>query len=262
MCSGIAECVFWYYRVYILLQGVCSGITECVFWYYRVYILLQGVCSGITECVFWYYRVYILIQGVCSGIAECVFWYYRVYILLQGVCSGITECVFWYYRVYILLQGVCSGITECVFWYYRVYILIQGVCSGITECVFWYYRVYIDDEDSVINYKLCTWTSLKIEGWSTVGENCRSQNQLRLIVGGTSIRIAFKRQVSSSALLCSRISMHLGWWARCPDMRLEVWSNLGLILLQCGCGWYLCNAGMADTSAVWVWLVPLQCKCG
>ncbi len=68
----------------------------------------------------------------------------------------------------------------------------------------------MDDEDSVINYKLCTWSSLKIEGWSTTGENRNSHNQLRLIVGATSIRISFKRKVSDSSLMGFRISMHLG----------------------------------------------------
>ena len=62
----------------------------------------------------------------------------------------------------------------------------------------------------MINYKLCTWSNLKIEGSSMLSEKLDPHNQLRLIVEGSSIRIAFKRKMSDSSLVCSRISMHLG----------------------------------------------------
>ncbi len=74
----------------------------------------------------------------------------------------------------------------------------------------------IEDEDSVINYKVCSWSTLKIEGWSTTSRSTKTNNQLRLIAGETKIHIAFKRNVSDSSLMCYRISMHLG---RCGSLR-------------------------------------------
>lgn len=73
-------------------------------------------------------------------------------------------------------------------------------------------RYRMEEEDSVINYKVCSWSSLKIEGWSTIAnkEKTTSHNQLRLIAGKTRIHIAFKRKVSDSSIMCSRIAIHLG----------------------------------------------------
>lgn len=64
------------------------------------------------------------------------------------------------------------------------------------------------DEDSVIIYKLCSWSSLKVEGWSTASKSTHSH--LRLIAGETQIRIAFKRRISTSSILHTRFSVHFG----------------------------------------------------
>lgn len=64
----------------------------------------------------------------------------------------------------------------------------------------------------MINYKVCSWSSLKIEGWSTADTASSSQKQLRLIAGPSRIYITFKRSVSDSSILCSRIVVSLGKW--------------------------------------------------
>ncbi len=71
-------------------------------------------------------------------------------------------------------------------------------------------RVRIEDEDSVINYKVCRWSSLKIEGWSTADNDATSHNQLRMIVGASEIFISFKRNMSDSSIMCFRVVVSLG----------------------------------------------------
>lgn len=71
-------------------------------------------------------------------------------------------------------------------------------------------RVRNEDEDSIINYKVCSWSSLKIEGWSTDQGGTTSHNQLRLIVGASTILITFKRNMSDSSIMSSRIVVNLG----------------------------------------------------
>lgn len=76
------------------------------------------------------------------------------------------------------------------------------------------YRVRNEDEDSIINYKMCSWSSLKIEGWSIAqDDNPTSHNQLRLIVGTSKIYVSFKRNMSDSSIMCSRIVIDLGMCA-------------------------------------------------
>lgn len=86
-------------------------------------------------------------------------------------------------------------------------------------------RRKIPDEDSVVTFKMCSWSGVKIEGWSTTptttsstkgGGKAASSNEgllgavLRMIANETKIRIAFKRNMSDSSLMCTRISVHLG----------------------------------------------------
>lgn len=80
------------------------------------------------------------------------------------------------------------------------------------------YRVRNEDEDSIINYKMCSWSSLKIEGWSIAqDDNPTSHNQLRLIVGTSKIYVSFKRNMSDSSIMCSRIVIDLGMCAACVN---------------------------------------------
>ena len=81
-----------------------------------------------------------------------------------------------------------------------------GWCIIPSSC----YRVRIEDEDSVINYKVCRWSSLKIEGWSTADNNATSHNQLRLIAGASKIFISFKRSISDSSIMYFRVVVSLG----------------------------------------------------
>lgn len=86
-------------------------------------------------------------------------------------------------------------------------------------------RRKIPDEDSVVTFKMCSWSGVKIEGWSTTptttsstkgGGKAASSNEgllgavLRMIANETKIRIAFKRNMSDSSLMSTRISVHLG----------------------------------------------------
>ena len=73
---------------------------------------------------------------------------------------------------------------------------------------------------------MCSWSGVKIEGWSTTpttttssssGSGGRSSSNevlpgavLRMIANETKIRIAFKRNMSDSSLMCTRIAVHLG----------------------------------------------------
>ena len=86
-------------------------------------------------------------------------------------------------------------------------------------------RRKIPDEDSVVTFKMCSWSGVKIEGWSTTpttttssssGGSRSSSNEvlpgavLRMIANETKIRIAFKRNMSDSSLMSTRIAVHLG----------------------------------------------------
>ena len=77
-------------------------------------------------------------------------------------------------------------------------------------------RVRIEDEDSVINYKVCRWSSLKMEGWSTADNKATTHNQLRLIVGPSKIFLSFKRNVLDSSIMCFRVVVNLGEGGRGP----------------------------------------------
>ena len=62
---------------------------------------------------------------------------------------------------------------------------------------------------------MCSWSGVKIEGWSTTTTNKASNDVLqgavlRMIANETKIRIAFKRNMSDSSLMHTRIAVHLG----------------------------------------------------
>ena len=63
---------------------------------------------------------------------------------------------------------------------------------------------------------MCTWGGVKIEGWSTqsaeggASDNGLTGAVLRMIANETKIRVAFKRNISDSSLMHTRISVHLG----------------------------------------------------
>lgn len=166
------------------------------------------VCRGHIKVVrvCWEY----IVQGYVGGMFS-----------VQGAYCTIPDAVLHKYQMlYQLLYCIVQVPDPLKYQVFLVFLICQLSLQFLLLLSFNYlvsslslvpaHRVYLDDEDSVINYKLCTWSSLKIEGWSTVGEKQTSQNQLRLIVGATSIRIVFKRRVSDSSLMYSRISMHLG----------------------------------------------------
>lgn len=78
----------------------------------------------------------------------------------------------------------------------------------------------------MVTFKMCSWSGVKIEGWSITptstttssktGSSKASSNEvlpgavLRMIANETKIRIAFKRNMSDSSLMCTRIAVHLG----------------------------------------------------
>lgn len=84
-------------------------------------------------------------------------------------------------------------------------------------------RVRNEDEDSIINYKVCSWSSLKIEGWSTGQESATSHNQLRLIIGASKIYITFKRNMSDSSIMSFRVVASLG---ECSHLNTHVSDHL------------------------------------
>lgn len=61
---------------------------------------------------------------------------------------------------------------------------------------------------------MCSWGGVKIEGWSSTNSSetdCALAGAvLRMIANETKIRITFKRNMSDSSLLHTRISVHLG----------------------------------------------------
>ena len=70
---------------------------------------------------------------------------------------------------------------------------------------------------------MCSWSGVKIEGWSPEGDKTGKTGStkstdsasmagavLRMIANETKIRIAFKRNMSDSSLMHTRISVHLG----------------------------------------------------
>lgn len=82
-------------------------------------------------------------------------------------------------------------------------------------------RRKIPDEDSVVTFKMCSWSGVKIEGWSPDSNKSGQTGSagsstslagavLRMIANETKIRIAFKRNMSDSSLMHTRISVHLG----------------------------------------------------
>ena len=76
-------------------------------------------------------------------------------------------------------------------------------------------RHKIADEDSVVVFKMASWSCLKLEGWSTSSNldnpnDEQNNSRLRLIAGETKIRIAFKRLMSNSSMMATRFSVHLG----------------------------------------------------
>ena len=60
---------------------------------------------------------------------------------------------------------------------------------------------------------MCTWSNVKLEGWSTAEEVEDSpvpQTQLRLICGETNIKVALKRRAADCSVLYTRVVVHLG----------------------------------------------------
>ena len=96
-----------------------------------------------------------------------------------------------------------------------------------------------EDEGSIIIYKKCTWTSLKIEGWevdATKEKNERSQ--LRLITSDTEIHIALKRSLKDCHVMHMRVSIHLGdiVWVL-TQSQLKAASMLAQSLLEAALKW-------------------------
>ncbi len=69
------------------------------------------------------------------------------------------------------------------------------------------------DEGSVIIYKMCSWSNLKLEGWSSDAAQQETgilPTQLRLIAGDTKVLVALKRRVADCSILHTRVAAHLG----------------------------------------------------
>ncbi len=75
------------------------------------------------------------------------------------------------------------------------------------------YRHVIADEESVIIYKMASWTSVKLEGWSTSDPSAQAEHhnsRIRLLSQDSQIRIAFKRNLLSSSIMATKVSVILG----------------------------------------------------
>lgn len=67
-----------------------------------------------------------------------------------------------------------------------------------------------NDEGSVIIYKKCTWSSLKIEGSQVTSNGSLIADPIRLLANTTEIRVSVKRRTSDCKVLCTRLSINLG----------------------------------------------------
>lgn len=100
------------------------------------------------------------------------------------------------------------------------------------------HRVRIEDEDSVINYKVCRWSGLKVEGWSTASTDTSTHNQLRLIAGPSTIFVTFKRNVSDSSIMSTRVVVSLGTlsdvhnYDACSQLSYNLLGDLVWVLTQ------------------------------
>ena len=96
-----------------------------------------------------------------------------------------------------------------------------------------------EDEGSIIIYKKCTWTSLKVEGWEVdVMKEKKERSQLRLITSDTEIHIALKRSLSNCSVMHMRVSIHLGdiVWVL-TQSQLKAASMLAQSLLEAALKW-------------------------
>ena len=92
-------------------------------------------------------------------------------------------------------------------------IVIQSTTPAWKPASLPHTRMKNAEEESIIIYKMCSWTNLKVEAQSTVKslqDNRFVPTQLRLIAGETRILVALKRRIADCAVLYTRISVHLG----------------------------------------------------
>lgn len=70
------------------------------------------------------------------------------------------------------------------------------------------------EEGYVIVYKMCSWDSMKLEGWSIRDSEVDSSfqpSQLKVIAGESSIRVARKRRIANCSIMCTKVRMHFGY---------------------------------------------------
>lgn len=119
------------------------------------------------------------------------------------------------YLYQILVSILTNQSSKAVQYVYTAVLMFAYLSIQYVTFSFSSLRHKITDEDSVVVFKMASWSTLKLEGWSNSSNldnpNGEQHNsRLRLIAGETKIRIAFKRLMSNSSMLATRISVHLG----------------------------------------------------
>lgn len=74
-------------------------------------------------------------------------------------------------------------------------------------------RYKIPDEDSVVIFKMVSWSSLKLEGWSTSNPGSKPEehnSRIRLLSDNSKIKIAFKKNLSTNSIMSTKVSVFLG----------------------------------------------------
>lgn len=122
-------------------------------------------------------------------------------------------------------------------------VLIQSTTPEWKKAALPHCRYKNEDEGSVIIYKMCTWTSLKVEGWEVVAGSSAAKKskelaQLRLITNETKIRVALKRCTSDCRIMYMRVSVHLGdlLWVL-TQSQLKATSMLVQSLIEAALKW-------------------------
>ena len=117
-------------------------------------------------------------------------------------------------------------------------VMFQSTTPDWKPAILSHCRYKNEEEGSIIIYKKCTWTSLKVEGWEVVNEKKDARSQLRLITSDTEIHIALKRSIADCSIMHMRVSVHLGdiIWAL-TQSQLKAASMLAQSLLEAGVKW-------------------------
>ena len=118
-------------------------------------------------------------------------------------------------------------------------VIIESTSPEWQPAILPHCRYKNEDEGSVIIYKRCTWSTLKIEGGGVDEKgNLLVNDPIRLMAGATSINVTVKRRLSDCKVLYTRVSVDLGdlSWVVTQE-NLKILSLLGQSLIEAAVKW-------------------------